>query len=110
MSYDPEGDRKKEKREHKKRDSRRNALMQSALNHESGRKLVFEIINETGLLAPLSSTDPALTQRQLGRRDIGVILHNWIMEACPERLIDYMNEQKEKLNKEHDNGGTDHNG
>ena len=83
----------------KERHAQRMMDMSDVLKTEQGQRVIWEILDKSGFISPNPELDPALMNRNEGKREIGVDLYNWIMEAQPRRFLDMLQQRTEELEK-----------
>jgi len=64
----------------------------SLLTTATGRKVIWRMLMVTGFFADAFDSDPYLSARNAGGRQVGVWLWNELNEAAPERVTEMMKE------------------
>ena len=73
------------------------ADMRDLLANEQGRRVLWEIMDMCGLMSRNSALDPALMNRNEGKREIGVNLHEWVMEAAPASFLNMLQTRAQEM-------------
>lgn len=73
------------------------ADMRDILANEQGRRVIWEIMEKTGLMSRNPALDPALMNRNEGKRDLGVDLHEWVMEAAPMSFLNMLQTRAQEM-------------
>jgi len=73
--------------------------MRDVMNSDQGRRVIWEIMDGCGLMSRNSALDPALMNRNEGKREIGVDLHDWVMEAAPQSFITMLQTRAQEMEK-----------
>lgn len=61
-----------------------------------GRRVMWQIMSDFGFLDDVDSSDPLITQRQLGQRDVTLYIYRKFMKVSPDKFIEM---QQEVLNE-----------
>lgn len=72
------------------------------MGSKQGRRLVYRLLSGAGLYRLSFAADPLVTAFNEGARNVGLGWMSEIMEACPERYTEMLDEQKEAKER-HDN-------
>jgi len=64
---------------------------------EQGRRVIWEIMDKCGLMSRNPALDPALMNRNEGKRDLGVDLHEWVMEAAPGSFLKMLQTRAQEM-------------
>ena len=75
------------------------ADMRDMLANEQGRRVIWEIMDKCGLMSRNPALDPALMNRNEGKREIGVDLYDWVMEAAPMSFIKMLQTRAQEMEK-----------
>lgn len=73
-----------------------NLDIQSIMNNEAGRRVIYNIIELSGYWTDTYHSDPLIHARNAGRRAIGILLHDTVKKETPGSYI--------KMLQEHENG------
>ena len=73
------------------------ADMREMMLTEQGRRVIWEIMDMCGQMSKNPSLDPALMNRQEGKREIGVDLYEWVMEAAPASFIKMLQTRAQQM-------------
>jgi hypothetical protein len=65
--------------------------MRDVLNTEQGRRVIWAIMSDAGLMSRIPAVENGHTQRMLGKREMALDVHDWVMEAAPEALLQMIN-------------------
>lgn len=76
------------------------------MSNKQGRRFMWRLLSEAGVFRLSFNTNNATMAFNEGYRSAGLKQLNEIMEACPERYTDMLNEQKETEDK-HANRNAD---
>lgn len=76
------------------------------MSSKQGRRFMWRLLSRAGLFQSSFNPDNAVMAFNEGNRNAGLSQMNDIMEACPERYTDMLNEQKEAKER-HDNRSAD---
>ena|GEM_PF-6135287 len=82
--------------------AQRMADMRDMMHSEQGRRIIWEIMDNCGMMSRNSALDPALMNRNEGKREIGIDLHEWVMEAAPASFLKMLQTRAQQMEK--DNG------
>jgi|TARA_R110000851_G_scaffold283911_1_gene437479 hypothetical protein len=77
--------------------AQRLADMRELLANEQGRRIIWEILEQTGLMSKNSALDPALMNRNEGKRELGVELHEWVMQAAPLSFLKMLETRAQEM-------------
>ena len=86
----------------KQRQAQRMADMLDLLSREQGRRIIWEIMETCGMMSSNPHHDLAQMSRAEGKREIGVNLHDWVMEAAPASFLKMLQTRAQQMEK--DNG------
>tara|TARA_R110000851_G_scaffold5398_1_gene22370 strand:- start:12133 stop:12417 length:285 start_codon:yes stop_codon:yes gene_type:complete len=75
------------------------ADMRDIMATEQGRRVVWELMDKCGLMSRNPALDPALMNRNEGKRDLGVDLHEWVMEAAPGSFLTMLQTRAQEMEK-----------
>jgi len=75
------------------------ADMRDMLASDQGRRVIWEIMDKCGLMSRNLALDPALMNRNEGKREIGVDLHEWVMEAAPASFLKMLQIRAQEMEK-----------
>ena len=81
----------------KQRQDQRLADMQDVMRTEQGRRVIWEIMDSCGVMSKNPALEPALMNRQEGKRAIGVDLHDWVMEAAPGSFLTMLQTRAQEM-------------
>lgn len=76
------------------------------MGSKQGRRFIWRRLSRAGVYQPSFNTDSAVMAFNEGNRNAGLELLNEIMETCPERYTEMLNEQKDAKER-HDNRNAD---
>ena len=79
--------------------AQRLADMVWVMSTEQGRRVIWEIMDKCGLMSRNPALDPALMNRNEGKRDLGVDLHEWVMEATPASFLKLLQTRAQEMEK-----------
>ncbi len=82
--------------------AQRMADMRDMVQTEQGQRVLWEIMDMCGMMSKNSALDPVVMNRQEGKRDIGIDLYDWVMEAAPMSFIKMLQTRAQQMEK--DNG------
>ena len=82
--------------------AQRMADMRDMMITEQGRRVIWEIMDKCGLMSRNNALDPVTMNRNEGKRDLGVDLHEWVMEAAPASFLKMLQTRAQQMEK--DNG------
>lgn len=75
--------------------------MISVLNSPAGKRVLWRIMDKSGLMAPNMFTGNSATFHNIGKRDLGLWVYNEIMEANPQGFVNMMQAQLKQKDKSH---------
>lgn len=83
----------------KQMSERRLADMLDVMRTEQGQRVVWEIMEQCGMMSRNPALDVALMNRNEGKREIGINLHDWVMEAAPGSFIKMLQTRAQEMEK-----------
>ncbi len=76
--------------------------MRWVMGTEQGRRVIWEIMDKCGLMSRNSALDPVVMNRNEGKRDLGVDLHEWVMEAAPASFLKMLQTRAQEMENSND--------
>ena len=73
------------------------ADMLDVLSSAQGRRVMWEIMERSRLMGSIPELDPYQSQRTLGRRELGLDLHNWVMAVSPRAMLDMLTTRAQQM-------------
>jgi hypothetical protein len=83
------------------------ADMMDVLKNAQGRRVMWKIMADAGLMGRVTALDPYQAQRQLGRREVGLDLHDWVMRASPRAFLDMLETRAQEMEQVDDDDDND---
>ena len=99
MSWDAETEEKKNKKKAKKFERQRMADMKDVLATDQGKNVLWEILEMTKLMGKVPGNDALYLARCEGSRDVGVGIHDWIMQASPKEFLNMLQIRAKAFNE-----------
>lgn len=100
MTYDVDEEKPKKNKKVKQAIDGRLQDMRDVLSTDQGKRVLWEIMDTAGLMSKVPSLDPNQTQRALGRREVGLEVHDWIMQAAPVQFLEMLKKRAQELENE----------
>lgn len=92
--------------EERQRQEREQNDLRWVMSSKQGRRFIWRRLSRAGVFQPSFNTNNAVMAFNEGNRNAGLEMLNEIMEACPERYTEMLNEQKDAKER-HDNRNAD---
>ena len=73
--------------------------MADVLKTEQGRRVIWEILDESGFISRNPALDQATMNRHEGRRELGIELYDWVMEASPHSFLNMLKTRADEMEK-----------
>lgn len=103
MTFDIDAAQKRQLKKARRANALRKGHMADVLKTDAGRKVIWELMELGGLMSRVSSTDTELTQRMLGRRDLALDIHDWVMQANPQAFMNMLQLRADSLEEQEEN-------
>lgn len=86
----------------KEREKQRLSDMADVLKTEQGRRVVWALMDDAGLMSRIPAVESGLTQRALGKREAALDLHDWVMAASPSAFLKMLEQRAQEMEKDDD--------
>ena len=81
----------------KQKQEQRLADMADVLKTEQGKRIIWEIMDTAGLMSRVTALDFGQCQRALGRREVALELHDWVMSASPRAFLKMLEQRATEI-------------
>jgi hypothetical protein len=73
--------------------------MRDVLRTDQGKRVIWDILEQTGLMSSVPFSDLAQLSRAEGKRDLGVNIHDWVMQAAPGTFLKMLENRAQEMEK-----------